>query len=50
MKPKTSLKCFDCEKEKPDVKERIDNGLPLFGALCDDCFKKLITDCRKRSW
>ncbi len=41
--------CPECNKEKDDVKKQIDGGLSV-GIMCRDCFIKLISDCRKRSW
>jgi hypothetical protein len=41
--------CRTCGKDKPDVKNRVDNGLSC-GEHCNDCFEKMIRECRSRSW
>lgn len=42
-------KCSDCQKKKPDVKDRIDKGLRV-GKICQECFIRLIRESRQKSW
>lgn len=42
-------KCSDCGKKKEDVKGREDKGLKV-GKICQECFDRLIRECRQRSW
>lgn len=39
--------CQTCGNDKG--KPRVDNGLAC-GIHCDDCFEKMVSDCRSRSW
>ena len=45
--PTLQAVCQTC-KEK-EGKPRVDNGLAC-GTHCDDCFEKMVTDARSRSW
>lgn len=44
----TKEKLCDTCKKKPGI-PRVDNGIPS-GTHCEDCWDKLINDCRGRSW
>ncbi len=38
-----------CECGKP-ASEHFDNGLSCGDDQCDECFEKMRSECRKRSW
>jgi len=40
-------KCIGCGND--EGKQRVDNGLKC-GVHCDECFEKMIRECRGRSW
>lgn len=43
------MKCSTCNEEKPDAIPRVDNGLGC-GVHCDECFERMVRECRSRSW
>ncbi len=40
--------CVDCKER--EAREHRDNGLSCGDDLCDECFEKMVNDCRQRSW
>lgn len=41
--------CGECGRRKETTRPRIDNGLTA-GDHCDECWQKMVTECRQRSW
>jgi len=46
MKTQKRKKC-KCGK---DTKPHYDGGLYCGDEMCDECFKKMVSNCRQRSW
>jgi hypothetical protein len=42
-----SMRCTTCKQKRGEP--RIDNGIKA-GVHCDECWNKMLIDCRKRSW
>ncbi len=40
--------CVDCKKR--DARKHFDQGLNCGDDLCDECFDKMVNNCRQRSW
>ena len=40
--------CVDCKER--EAREHRDNGLNCGDDLCDECFEKMVSKCRERSW
>ena len=46
-KTEKELICQTCKKK--EGQQRIDNGLNS-GVHCDECWEKMIIECKQRSW